>query len=119
MAARWNSSRAPESPLSRIRSKPWCVFKCAKRISTRFRSSRDLANAFVFIFRRAVSRASSWISRGILRASAVVQHFARIGHTLAVPLGGAVQQGTSVAHGAAGLKQFPRMLDPQRPVLVE
>jgi hypothetical protein len=30
-----NSSRAPESPLSRIRSKPWWVFKCAKRISTR------------------------------------------------------------------------------------
>jgi CMP-2-keto-3-deoxyoctulosonic acid synthetase len=23
MAARWNSSRAPESPLRRIRSKPW------------------------------------------------------------------------------------------------
>jgi hypothetical protein len=33
MAARWNPSRAPESPLSRNRSKPWCVFKYAKRIS--------------------------------------------------------------------------------------
>jgi hypothetical protein len=43
--------------------------------------SRDLANAFVFIFRRATSRASSWRSRGILRASALVQHFALIGHT--------------------------------------
>ena len=42
-AARWNSSCAPESLLSRNRSKPWCTFKCAKRISTRFRSSRDLA----------------------------------------------------------------------------
>src|SRR5262245_10628858 len=73
MAPRLNSSRAPESPLSRIRSKPWWVFKCANLISTRFRSSRDLANAFVFIFRRAISRASSWRSRGILRASAVVQ----------------------------------------------
>jgi hypothetical protein len=39
------------------------------------------ANALVFIFRRATSRASSWRSRGILRASAVVQHFALIGHT--------------------------------------
>ena len=36
MAARWNSSRAPQRPRSRIRSKPWWVFKCAKRISTRF-----------------------------------------------------------------------------------
>src|SRR3984893_9814591 len=72
MTARWNSSRAPESPLSRIRSKPWCVFKCAKRISTRFRSSRDLVNAFVFIFRRAIARASSWISRGILRGDLLV-----------------------------------------------
>ena len=80
MAARWNSSRAPESPLSRMRSKPWWVFRCANLISTRFLSSRDLANAFVFIFRRATSRASSWRSRGILRASAVVQHFALIGH---------------------------------------
>jgi hypothetical protein len=70
MAARWNSSRAPERPLSRIRSKPWWVFKWAKRISTRFRSSRDLANA---------SFSSSAVRhrerpRGCLRASAVVQH---------------------------------------------
>jgi hypothetical protein len=28
MAARWNSSRAPEKPRNRIRSKPWCVFRC-------------------------------------------------------------------------------------------
>jgi hypothetical protein len=39
----WNSSRAPESPLSRMRSKPWWVFRCANLISTRFLSSRDLA----------------------------------------------------------------------------
>jgi hypothetical protein len=43
-------------------------------------SSRDLVNAFAFMFRRAISRASSWISRGILRAPAVVQHFALIEH---------------------------------------
>jgi hypothetical protein len=53
--------------LMRMRSKPGWVWRCAKRISTRFRSSRDLANAFVFMFRRATSRASSWRSRGILR----------------------------------------------------
>jgi hypothetical protein len=74
MAARWNSSRAPERPRSRIRSKPWWIFRCANLISTRFLSSRDLANPFVFIFHRATSRASSWRSRGILRASALVQH---------------------------------------------
>ena len=76
MAARWNSSRAPERPRSRNRSKPWWVFKCAKRISTRFLSSRDLANAFVFICRRATLRASSCRSRGILRAASLVQHLA-------------------------------------------
>jgi len=43
MAARWNSSRAPERPRNRIRSKPWCVFRCAKRIST----SSELADAIV------------------------------------------------------------------------
>src|SRR5262249_7453957 len=32
MAARWNSSRAPERLRNRIRSKPWCVFRCAKRV---------------------------------------------------------------------------------------
>ena len=80
MAARWNSSRAPERPRSRIRSKPWWVFRCANLISTRFLSSRDLANPFVFIFRRATSRASSWRSRGILRASALVQHLVLSGH---------------------------------------
>ena len=47
MAARWNSSRAPERPLSHSRSKPWWVLRCAKHISTRFLLSRDLRNAFV------------------------------------------------------------------------
>src|SRR5438067_4802001 len=71
MAARWNSSCAQESPLSRIRSKPWCVFKCAKRISTRFRSSRDLANAFVFIFRRAIACVLMDITRNLARIGVV------------------------------------------------
>src|SRR5437667_10564767 len=42
--ARWNSSRAPERPRNRIRSKRWCVFRWANRISTLLRSSRDLAS---------------------------------------------------------------------------
>jgi hypothetical protein len=41
--------------------------KCAKRISTRFRSSRDLAKALVPIFRRATSRASSSPRSGLNR----------------------------------------------------
>src|SRR4051794_24496832 len=106
MAARWNSSRAPESPRSRMRSKPWWVFRCANRISTRFRSSRDLANAFVFIFRRATSRASLMqVARNLARVG--------VGATLrsdrayiAVALRGAVEKRASVVHGAAGPEQF-------------
>jgi hypothetical protein len=71
MAARWNSSRAPKSPLSLMRSKPWWILRCAKRISTRLRSSRDLRKRFVPISRRARSRASSWRSRGTCRAAAL------------------------------------------------
>src|SRR3974377_2483104 len=37
VAASRNSSRAPERPRSRIRSKRWGTFKWAKRISTRLR----------------------------------------------------------------------------------
>ena len=54
--------------------------KCAKRISTRFLSSRDLANAFVLIFRRATSRASSISSRTIRREGMLGQHFCFNGH---------------------------------------
>ncbi len=56
MAARWNSSRAPERPRSRIRSKRWWVFRCAKRISTFLRSSRDLSNSGVPINARVQHR---------------------------------------------------------------
>jgi hypothetical protein len=35
------------------------IFRCAKRISTRLRSSRDFMKAFDPINRRAISRASS------------------------------------------------------------
>jgi hypothetical protein len=50
------------------------VFRCAKRISSCFLSSRDLMNAGVPISRRAASRASSWRSRGILRDGSLGQH---------------------------------------------
>ena len=45
MAARWNSSRTPERPRSRSRSKPWWVFKCAKRISTRCERGKILPHS--------------------------------------------------------------------------
>src|SRR4029434_25034 len=47
IAARWNSSRAPERPRRRMRSKRWWVFRCAKRISTFLRSSLDCSNSGV------------------------------------------------------------------------
>jgi hypothetical protein len=63
--------------------------------------------------------ASSRISRGILRASAVVQHsyWAHI----AVPLRGAVEQRPSVVYDATGLQQFSvgAEVDPALPVPVE
>src|SRR5262249_15285046 len=65
MAARWNSSRAPERPRNRIRSKPWCVFRCAKRISTFLRSLRDLTNSGVPIKARVASRASLHVARDL------------------------------------------------------
>src|SRR6266511_3615636 len=80
MAARWNSSRAPEKPRNRIRSKPWCVFRCAKRISTFLRSLRDLANSGVPIKARVASRASSCTSRGIFRKVILGVHFGLSGH---------------------------------------
>src|SRR6266571_3097502 len=80
MAARWNSSRAPEKPRNRIRSKPWCVFRCAKRISTFLRSLRDLANSGVPIKARVASRASSCTSRGIFRKVILGVHLGLSGH---------------------------------------
>src|SRR5215831_5875768 len=80
MAARWNSSRAPEKPRNRIRSKPLCVFRCAKRISTFLRSLRDLANSGVPIKARVASRASSCTSRGIFRKVILGVHLGLSGH---------------------------------------
>jgi hypothetical protein len=39
--------KAPDRPLSRMRSNPWWVLRRAKRISTRLRSSRDFRKRFV------------------------------------------------------------------------
>jgi hypothetical protein len=47
---------------------------CAKRISTHFRSSPDLAIAFVFLFRLATSRAFSCRSRAIFLDGSFGQH---------------------------------------------
>src|SRR5262245_57159523 len=80
MAARWNSSRAPDSPRRRMRSKPWWVFRCAKRISTLFLSSRDFSNSGVPMRARAWSRASSFTSRGPLRQVSFGQHLGFNGH---------------------------------------
>src|SRR5260370_40384082 len=80
MAARWNSSRAPEKPRNRIRPKPWCVFRCAKRISTFLRSLRDLANSGVPIKARVASRASSCTSRGTFRKVMFGVHLGLSGH---------------------------------------
>ena len=106
IAARWNSSLAPDRPRRRMRSKPRWVFRCAKRISTRFLRSRDFRNAYpelaasqhansrvhgsgcatangnlVFILRRATSRASSSRSRTMRRAGMAGQHLGFSGHT--------------------------------------
>src|SRR6202048_525879 len=80
MAARWNSSRAPERPRNRIRSKPWCVFTCAKRISTFLRSLRDLANSGVPIKARVASGAASGPSPGIFRKYIFGVHVGLSGH---------------------------------------
>src|SRR4051812_4950442 len=45
MAARWNSSRAPERPRSRMRSKRWWVFRCARRISIFLACLLDRSNS--------------------------------------------------------------------------
>src|SRR5258708_37586162 len=80
IAARWNSSRAPERPRNRIRSKRWWVFRWANRISTLLRSSRDLANSGLPINARATSRASSCTSRGIFRKVIFGVHLALMWH---------------------------------------
>jgi hypothetical protein len=77
MAARTNSSWAPRGPRSRSRPSRRMRFKCANRISIFLRSCRDRSKPSVL----ASDRASSWMSRGILRAGSFGQHCGLSGHT--------------------------------------
>src|SRR6516165_3241559 len=45
------------------------VLRCVNRISTRFLRSRDLANTFVFIYRRARLRVFVDVARNLARSS--------------------------------------------------
>ena len=80
IAASVNSSCAPQGPRSLSRLSLKMRFKCANSISTRLRSRRDCSNALVPASARATSRASSLISRGIMRAGVFGQHLDLRGH---------------------------------------
>jgi hypothetical protein len=58
----------------------WWIFRCAKRISTRLRSSRDLTNSGVPVKARVAPRASSCTSRGIFRKVTLGVHLGLSGH---------------------------------------
>jgi hypothetical protein len=82
MAASVNSSCAPRGPRSLSRLSLKIRFKCANNISTRLRSRRDCSKASVLESARAVSRASSLTSRGIMSAGVFGQHLGLRGHAL-------------------------------------
>ncbi len=67
-------ARASEAPQAHALEAMW-VFRCAKRISTLFLSSRDFANSSVRMMARVMSRASSFTARGTLRQGMFGQHF--------------------------------------------
>src|SRR5881392_2470487 len=74
VAARWNSSRAPFGPRNRSRSSFRMRLWWANSISTFLRWQREVLYASVLAISRAISRAPSWIERGIFRAGAFGQH---------------------------------------------
>src|SRR3954470_9129973 len=74
VAARWNSSRAPFGPRNRSRSSFRMRLRWANSISTFLRWQREVLYASVLAISRAISRAPSWIERGIFRAGAFGQH---------------------------------------------
>src|SRR5215207_9028598 len=74
VAARWNSSLAPFGPRSLRRSSFRMRLRCANSISTFFRCRREVTYSFVAAMSLAISRAPSWIERGILRAGVLGQH---------------------------------------------
>jgi len=63
VAARRNSSRAPQGPRSRKRSSFRTRFRWAKSISTFFRWRIEVQCASVLAISRVTSRAASWIER--------------------------------------------------------
>src|ERR1700733_12960136 len=81
MAARTNLFWAPRGPRSRSRPSLRMRFKCANRISIFLRSRCDCSKPSVPANDRAMSRACSWMSRGILRAGSFGQHCGLSGHT--------------------------------------
>src|SRR5258707_9917912 len=92
MAASVNSSCAPRGPRSLSRLSLKIRFKCANNISTRLRSRRDCSKASVLESARAVSRASSLTSRGIMRAGVFGQAVPLPAQNLVDELGGAPEQ---------------------------
>src|SRR5438445_3265918 len=80
MAASVNSSCAPRGPRSLSRFSLKIRFRCANNISTRLRSRRDCSKASVLESARAMSRASSLMSSGIMRAGVFGQHLDLRGH---------------------------------------
>jgi hypothetical protein len=81
MAARTNSSWAPCGPRSRSRPSLRMRFRCANRISIFLRLRRDVSKPSVPANDRAMSRACSCMSRGILRDGSFGQHCGLSGHT--------------------------------------
>ena len=76
VAARRNSSFAPQGPRNRSRPRPRMRLRWAKSISTFFLSFIEMSYWRVLAMSRATWRASSVSSRVILRASAFGQHLA-------------------------------------------
>src|SRR6202042_3220109 len=76
VAARRNSSLAPFGPLSRKRARRRIRLRWANSISTFFRRRQASTYCGVAACARATSRASSFRSLGILRATAFGQHWA-------------------------------------------
>jgi hypothetical protein len=105
IAARWNSSRAPERPLSLIRSKPWCTLRCAKRISTlalvarlkkglrAHEASRHVAGILMDIATHLPCRH--------VRAALQLQCT-----DIAVEFGGAITEHIAVMHGSGGVQHL-------------
>ena len=76
-------------------------FKCANRISIFLRSCRDCSKLSVSVSDRAMYRACSWISRGILRDGFLWAALRFERAYIAVELAGTIQKRLAFVHGAA------------------